>query len=294
MKEELFTLVGPRPTPEPPPAAPAKGPRRPLVQAALLAAICLGCLFCGVLAPRDPAYLDLAHAALPPGRDFLFGTDPLGRDLFSMIWYGGRVSLLIGFLSTAVSTAVAVVFGALSGVAPRWLDGLLMRFTEIVLSVPSLLLTVLLQAALGEPGVVSISLVIGLTGWPAIAKVVRTEVRRLRTSEYVVAARCMGGGFLHLLRRHLAPNFFPAILFMVVMNIRSAIAAESTLSFMGIGLPLEVLSWGSMLSLAERALSTGAWWVILLPGAFLVTTLVCVADIGNALREGGSRRHSNL
>ena len=279
----------------PPPAQKARWyVGKPVVSMAVLAVIMLGCLGCELFIPKDPAYMDLFHAAEAPGPEFWFGTDTMGRDIFSMIWYGGRVSLLIGFLATAISTILAVLFGAVSGLAPRWLDELLMRLTEIFLSIPSLLLIVLLQAILGKASVISLSVVIGVTGWTSVAKVVRSEVRRLRGSEYVLAAKCMGGGFFHVLRRHLAPNFFSSIMFMVVMNVRSAIAAESTLSFMGLGLPLEVISWGSMLSLAEKALLSGAWWIILIPGAFLVVTLLCVTEVGNWLRGEGDRRSSNL
>ena len=118
-----------------------------------------------------------------------------------------------------------------------------MRLTEILLSVPELLLILFLQAIWGTPTVLSISVIIGITSWFSIAKVVRTEVRQIRNSEYVIASRCMGGSFLHILRKHLAPNFLSAIMFMVVMNVRGAIVSESTLSFMGMGLPLEVISW---------------------------------------------------
>lgn len=104
----------------------------------------------------------------------------------------------------------------------------------------------------------------------------------------------MGGGFFHILTRHLTPNFFSSIMFMVVMNVRSAIVAESTLSFMGIGLPLEVISWGSMLSLSEKALMTDAWWIILIPGLFLVATLLSITSIGNDLRRQANRKESNL
>lgn len=292
--DDRFIQVGPR-TPLPPPAEKVPWRRgKPVVSLTLLALLVLGCLFCELFLPRDPAYMDLFHAAEAPGPVFWFGTDTMGRDIFSMIWYGGRASLFIGFLATVISTGLAVLFGTVSGLAPRWLDGLLMRLTEIFLSIPSLLLIVLLQAILGKASAVSLSVVIGITGWTSIAKVVRSEVRRLRKCEYVLAARCMGAGFLHVLRRHLAPNFFSSIMFMVVMNVRSAIAAESTLSFMGLGLPLEVISWGSMLSLAEKALLTGAWWIILIPGAFLVVTLLCVTEIGNWLRGEGDQRESNL
>ena len=240
---------------------------------------------------HDPTYLDLAHCSEAPNGTFFFGTDALGRDLFSGIWYGGRISLTIGVLATLLSTAVATVYGTVSGLAPQWLDTLLMRLTELFLSV---LLIVFLQAILGQANAVSISVTIGLTSWAGIAKIVRTEVRQLRHSEYVLAARAMGGGFFHVLVRHLFPNFFSAILFMVVMNLRGAIVAESTLSFLGLGLPLEAVSWGSMLSLSEKALLSGAWWVILLPGAFLIAVLLCVTNLGNYLRRQASRKESNL
>ena len=293
MTDDRFRLVGVRPQS---PAAPVRRAPwyrgKPIFSAAVLTLIVLGCLFCEVLLTHDPTYLDLAHCNEAPSREFLFGTDPMGRDIFSMIWYGGRISLTIGVLSTLLSTAIAILFGTVSGCAPDWLDRLLMRLTEILLSVPNLLLVVLLQAILGTANVLTLSLVIGLTSWASIAKVVRTEVRRLRSSEYVLASRCMGGGFFHVLRQHLAPNFFSSILFMVVMNVRSAIIAESTLSFMGLGLPIEVVTWGSMLSLAEKALMTDAWWILLIPGAFLVVTLLCITTLGDYLRT--SRKESNL
>ena len=292
--DERFIMVGPRSPVLPSAAKKAWYAGKPLFSMALLAVIVLGCLGCELFIPKNPVYMDLFHASEAPNGDFWFGSDTMGRDIFSMIWYGGRASLLIGFLAAAISTALAVLFGAISGLAPRRLDELLMRLTEIFLSIPSLLLIVLLQAVLGKANGLSLSVVIGGTGWTSMAKVVRSEVRRLRASEYVTAAKCMGAGFFHILRRHLAPNFFSSIMFMVVMSVRSAIAAESTLSFMGLGLPLDVVSWGSMLSWAEKALLTGAWWIILSPGAFLVVTLLCITSIGNWLRGEGDRRTSNL
>lgn len=289
-----FALVGIRET-APPPARRRKWHEgKPLLSLVILGGIVLGCLCCELFMPKDPTYMDLSRAMEAPSGEFWFGTDAMGRDVFSMIWYGGRVSLLIGFLAAGISTVLAILFGAVSGLAPRWLDDLLMRLTEIFLSIPSLLLVVLLQAILGKANVLSLSLVIGATGWTSIAKVVRTEVRQLRSSEYILAARAMGGGFFYVLAKHLAPNFLSSILFMVVMNVRSAIAMESTLSFMSIGLPLEVISWGSMLSLADKALLSGAWWIILIPGLFLVTTLLCVTEIGGWLQKAGDLRESNL
>lgn len=292
---EQFDVVGIRPTPRTPALRTKKWYRdKPVLSSVLLALIVFGCLFCRLIMTKDPTYMDLAHCGVKPNREFLFGSDSMGRDIFSMIWYGGRLSLFIGAASAMISAVIAIVFGTLSGCAPAWLDSLLMRLAELLLSVPNLLVIVLLQAVLGKANVLSISFVIGVTSWAGMAKVVRTQVRQLRSSEYILAARSMGGGFFYILWRHLAPNFIPSIMFMVVMNVRSAIVTESTLSFMGLGLPLEVITWGSMLSLSERALLSGAWWIILIPGGFLTATLLCITELGNLLRKNSNRKESNL
>ena len=249
-EQELFQVVGIREEK----LAAGKKVRRtdhfPWISVVLLAVIVLCCLFAEVLMTKNPTFMDLANYNKAPNGEFLFGTDTMGRDIFSGIWYGGWISITIGFFATVISTAIAVVYGSISGIAPGWLDTLLMRFTEIFLSVPSLLLVLFFQAILGDANVVSLSIVIGVTSWASIAKVIRTEVRQIRSSGYVVASKCMGGSFFHILGKHLAPNFIASIMFMVVMNVRGAIGTESTLSFMGMGLPLEIISWGSMLSLA--------------------------------------------
>ena len=293
-EQELFTVVGIREEAPKPGKKTRRGRDFPWISVILMGIIVLCCLFAEVIMTRDPGYLDLKNFNVAPNREFLFGTDTLGRDIFSGIWYGGRISIAVGFLATAISTCIAVVYGSLSGIAPGWLDTLMMRFTEVFLSVPGLLLVLFLQAILGEANVWTLSVVIGVTSWAGIAKIIRTEVRQLRSSEYVVASRCMGGSFFHILGRHLAPNFIASIMFMVVMNVRGAIGSESTLSFMGMGLPLEVISWGSMLSLSEKALLSGSWWIILIPGAFLVTLLMCLTNIGNYLRRSANRKESNL
>lgn len=166
---ERFTLVGTRELP------PREAPKRhrldgfPWVSLAVLAVIVLGCLACDLLMTHDPTYLDLAHCSEAPNGTFFFGTDALGRDLFSGIWYGGRISLTIGVLATLLSTAVATVYGTVSGLAPQWLDTLLMRLTELSQRA-ILLLIVFLQAILGQANAVSISVTIGLTSWAGIAQ----------------------------------------------------------------------------------------------------------------------------
>ncbi len=263
---------------------------KPVGSAVILALLIAGCMGCRLVMTKDPVYMDLYHFSVPPCREFLFGTDPMGRDIFSMIWYGGRISLLIGGMAALISAGIAVVFGACSGCAPEWADALLMRLMEILLSVPGILAVILLQAALGQADVFKIAVVIGATSWMSMAKMIRTEVRRIRASEFVLAAKCMDGGFFHILWKHLMPNFLPSVMFLMVMNIRSAIAAEAALSFMGLGLPVEVVSWGSMLSLSEQALFAGSWWMIVIPGAFLTVTLLCITNLANDFQKRGSEK----
>lgn len=295
MEHNRFRLVGIRPPPPPPPARLGKWYQgKPVFAAFLLGALILGCIGCPLFLSKAPAYMDLFHSSVPPCREFWFGTDAMGRDVFSMIWYGGRVSLFIGFSAAAVSAALGVAVGSASGLAPAWLDAFLMRLTEIFLSIPNLLLVMFLQAILGAPSPVTIAFVIGITSWTDIAKAVRAQVRQLRNSGYVAVSRCMGGSFFHILRKHLTPNFLSSILFMIVMNVRGAIAAESTLSFLGMGLPLETVSWGGMLALAENALLGGDWWIIVIPGVFLVGTMLSLTEIGISLRKNAPGRHSNL
>lgn len=295
MTDNLFELAGSRKQQETVPEKKKKWYQdKPVVSIGVLLIIILGCLCAELVMTKDPTFMDLVNYNKAPDKEFLFGTDTMGRDIFSMIWYGGRISLLIGGLATVISTFIAMVVGAFSGVAPAWLDELIMRFTEIFLSIPSLLLIILLQAIMGTANVVSLSIVIGVTSWTSIAKVIRTEVRQIRNSEYIIAARCMGAGFFRIMWKHLMPNFFSSIMFMVVMNVRTAMISEATLSFMGIGLPIEIITWGSMLSLSDKALMTGSWWIILIPGLFLIATVLCLTNIGNACREQANRKESNF
>lgn len=288
-----FQIVGPKQISVPILSEQTKR-RLPSVSFAILGIIVIGCLLANVIATKDPSYMDLMNYTKAPNREFLFGTDNLGRDIFSCIWYGGRISLSVGVIATVISTVLAILYGSVSGLASDMVDTIMMRGAEIVLTIPSILLVIFIQAVLGEPTTLSIAFVIGITSWCSIAKIVRTEVRQIRKSEYIVASKCMGGSFFHILIRHLGPNFISAIMFMVVMNMRSAIVTESTLSFMGMGLPLEVISWGSLLSLSDKALMTKAWWIIMIPGLFLIVVLFCLTNIGNWLRTSVSQKESNL
>lgn len=293
-----FLLVGPRH--EEPEGKETKGRWKrkvrswPLKSIIIFLFIFLGCIFAPYIANHDPTAFYLDHLNQPPDGEFYFGTDSLGRDIFSVLWYGGRLSLMIGFLSAAVSSGVGIIYGCLSGTAPKWADTVLMRTAELLSSIPYLLLQLLLLGCIGDANVVSLSFVIGITTWMNLARVVRSEVRQIRKSDYVLASKIMGGNFFHVLWYHLLPNFISPVLFMIVSSVGLSMTMEATLSFLGIGLPTEVVSLGTMLSLSTRALLTNSWWVILIPGLFLIITLVCITHIGHHLRHEINRGSSNL
>lgn len=268
--------------------------RFPYLSAVVLAVIICGCILSGVVMPHDSTLLDPMNANASPSSEYLFGTDALGRDIFSMIWYGGRVSLAIGLLSAAISAVIAVLYGCVSAVAPDSVDGALTRAAELLMSMPSILTVIFVQAVIGKSGVMSLALVIGVTGWMGMARVVRAEVRQLSRSGYIEAARAMHAGFFHILRRHILPNLIPSTMFMVVTSVGTAIATEATLSFLGLGLPMETPSWGVLLSQADRAMLSGSWWAVVIPGVFLVATILSITGIGNFIRGEEDKKCSYL
>lgn len=266
----------------------------PRLSLSILLLIILCCVFADLLTTYDPSQMDSGAIGMPPSKEHILGTDTLGRDLFCLILYGGRASVAIGLFSGLLSTVIAVVYGAVSGLAGEKISDLMMRFAEFVMSIPSILLIIFFQAIWGKATVFSLSVIIACVSWMNISKIVRSEVRQIRQSDYVLAAGIMEGGFWYILRRHLLPNFVSSIMFMVVTNIGQAMITESTLSFLGLGLPLTTVSWGSLMSLSQEALLSGYWWIIVIPGFVLVTTLACVTDLGESVRRRNNRLYSNL
>lgn len=297
-KDDLFAVVGAgRETGEPVGEKKddkGKWKGKPVISAVLLLLIILGCVFAPAFVNHDPTAFYLDSLNTPPGREFYFGTDSLGRDLYSIMFYGGRTSLTIGLLGAAIIAVIGTVYGCVSGTLPDSADAVMMRLAEAGGSIPSILLVLIFSALIPAKNVFTLSFVIGITGWFGMARIVRSEVRQIRNCEYVLYARCTGGRFLYVMWRHLLPNFLSAVMFAAVSNISTCITMESTLSFLGLGLPVDILSWGSMLSLANRALIMNTWWVIVIPGLFLVVTLLCITNVGNYLRKEVNRRHSNL
>jgi len=268
--------------------------RFPIISIVILALLVVTCSLAPVIANHDPNGFYLESINQKPNDEFYFGTDSLGRDMFSMIWYGGRVSITIGLLGAAIITVIGVTYGCISGTASDIVDSTMMRVTELFGSVPSLLLILVLAAVFPTKNIVSISILIGITGWFGLARIVRSEVRQIRNSDYVLYARQCGGKRLYVMWQHLIPNFISAIMFVVISSVGSSITMESTLSFLGLGLPIDVISWGSMLSLANKALIMNTWWVVIVPGVFLIITLMCLTNIGNYFRKEVNRRPSAL
>lgn len=251
----------------------------------VLLIIVSGCIFADAFIPYDPHFMNLSQINTPPGLKHFFGTDTLGRDIFSMIWYGGRISLFIGFFATFISTVIAITYGCIEGLADEKIDDILMRLSDILMSIPQVLMVVFIQAIFGEANIFSISIVIALTGWMEVAKIVRSEVKQIKNSDYVLAAKTMGGSFFYILWNHLGPNFISAIMFMVISKIAGAIAMEATLSFLGIGLSVDVVSWGTLMSLSQKAMLSGNWWILFIPGFFLILTIICITELGEFIKD---------
>lgn len=267
---------------------------KPIASIIILSFIAFGCICAGLFANHDPNGFYLTNLDSAPGGEFFFGTDSLGRDIYSMIWYGGRVSLVVGLLGAAIIAVIGVIYGSIAGTSNTKVESAMMRAVEICGSIPTILFTLIVSATIQANNVISLSFVIGIVGWFSLARIVRSEVRQIRNGEYVLYARSCGGKFLYVMKQHLLPNFLSAIMFVVISSVSTCITTESTLSFLGLGLPIDVISWGSMLSLGDKALMTGSWWVIVFPGVFIVATLLCITNLGNLMRKETNRKPSNL
>jgi len=258
--------------------------RRLLAPAAVLLALVAAAAAAPLVAPYLPESLDLAHRRAPPSAAHWFGTDELGRDLLSRVIWGARVSLAVGLLSAAVSAAVGVAVGAASGYVGGWVDDALMRATDAMLSVPRLPL-LMIAAAVLEPSVPTLILLVGLAGWMETARVVRAEFLSFKASEFVEAARAVGAGAPRIVVRHLLPNAAPAAAVSTTLAVGRAVLLESALSFFGVGIQPPTPSWGNMLYQAQAAMSTEPW-LALFPGMFIFATVLSINLLGDEIGRG--------
>ncbi|MBI1809692.1 MAG: ABC transporter permease [Gemmatimonadetes bacterium] len=256
------------------------------VAIAVLALVLLAVLFAPLLAPYDPnALADFVRDQfLAPSMHHPFGTDQAGRDVLSRVMHGGRVSLGVAALSVVVSVAVGALWGAVAGFAGGVFDATLMRVSDAVLAFPRILLLLLMTSLVRAPSAAGIALLLGITSWPGMSRLVRAEVRHLREQDYVLAARALGVPWWRTLRTHLLPGVAPQVSVAAALAFASVIPLEATLSFLGLGLHPPAASWGNiLLDGADQA--AAHWWLVLFPALAIVVTVVCVNTIGERLQD---------
>jgi ABC-type dipeptide/oligopeptide/nickel transport system permease subunit len=241
------------------------------------------------VAPHDPARQSLVRRFTPPlwvpggNAGYPLGTDQVGRDILSRIIYGARISLVVGISAVLVSLVVGVTLGLLSGFLRGRVDAVIMTIVDVTLSFPQLLLALAFVAALG-PSVLTITVVLGLTGWERYTRVVRAEVLALREKDFVEAARAMGASPTRMVLRHLLPNTFSSIIVMSTLQVAQAILQEAALSFLGVGTGSAHPTWGQMIALGRDFVSV-AWWLATFPGLAILLTVLSINLVGDRLRD---------
>ncbi len=257
--------------------------RLALAGAVVVAALVVVALLAPLIAPYDPYRIDVDAILLPPSARHLFGTDELGRDVFSRMVYGARVSLQVGFVAAGLATAVGVLLGALAGYYGGKVEALIMRFTDMMLCFPTFFL-ILAVIALLEPGINNIMAVIGLTSWMGVARLVRAEFLTLKEREFVVAARSLGASDLRVIFRHMLPNAMAPVLVALTLGVAGAILTESGLSFLGLGVQPPLASWGNILNQGKANIEI-AWWLSLFPGLAILVTVLGYNLLGEGIRD---------
>ena len=242
------------------------------------------------LAPFDPNRQNIMMRLLEPGSPgageliYWLGSDQLGRDVLSRLLYGARVSLLVGVAAIAVGGVLGTVLGLVSGYFGGWIDDIIMRLGDIQLAFPFILLAIMFLVVLG-PGLFNMILVLGIGQWVTYARIVRAQTLALREKEYVEAARAMGDGTMSILFRTFLPNIMAPLTVIASFNVASVILSEAALSFLGLGVPPDVPTWGSMLSESRDHLFSNKWWMAVFPGLAIVFTVLAFNIIGDWLRD---------
>jgi len=259
-----------------------------------------------ILIPLEKAnYVDLAARLNSPSTAHPLGTDSTGRDGFNRIVFGGQISLIIGFLAVSISVSVGTVMGGVSAYYGGWVDAVLMRFTEAMLSIPQLFLLIVLGKFLGRDiqtinlfglsfsgSVGIVILVIGLTSWMYLARIVRANVLSLKEMDYIAAAKSLGASNSRIFFSHLVPNTLGIIIVSSTLGLAGAILSEAYVSFLGLGVQPPTASWGNMLTSAQSFIQRGAWWMWIFPSLFIVFTILCINLLGDGLRDAFDPRSS--
>ncbi|HOX14926.1 MAG TPA: ABC transporter permease [Smithellaceae bacterium] len=245
-------------------------------------------LLAPVIAPYDPGAIDLKNVLAPPSGQHWFGTDQLGRDVLSRMIWGARISLKVGFVATGLAILIGMILGAVAGYYGGWIDATIMRFVDVMLCFPTFFLILAVIAFL-EPSIWNIMIVIGLTGWMGVTRLVRADFISLRERDFVQAARAIGANDTRIIFMHILPNALASILVAATLGIAGAILTESALSFLGIGVQPPTPSWGNILTAGKDNIDI-AWWLSLYPGLAILITVVGYNLLGEGIRDATDPR----
>ena len=235
------------------------------------------------ISPYDPTEIDAGNVLAPPSSAHFFGTDDLGRDVFSRVLMGTGISLKVGFFAVGISAVIGILLGALAGYYGKWVDAIIMRFVDTMLCFPSFFLIITL-IALFEPSIWIIMIVIGATNWMGVARLIRAEFLSLKQRDFVLAARASGARDLRIIFAHILPNALAPVLVYATLGIASAILIESSLSFLGIGVQPPTPSWGNILTGGKDNIEI-AWWLSLFPGMAILITVLGYNLLGEGIRD---------
>jgi peptide/nickel transport system permease protein len=244
-----------------------------------------------IIAPYDPNDINVKAILLSPSWQHWMGTDGLGRDVLSRMLYGGRISLLVGLVAVGISTAIGILLGAIAGYYRGWVDTLIMRLVDVMLSIPSFFLILAVIAFL-TPSIINVMIVIGLTSWMGVTRLVRAEFLSLSGREFVLASRTLGAKDARLIFTHLLPNSLTPIIVSSVLGVAGAVLMESGLSFLGLGVQAPQASWGNILTDGKDYIQF-AWWLSLFPGLAILITVLGYNLLGEGLRDALDPRSQN-
>ena len=244
-----------------------------------------------IIAPYDPNDINVKAILLSPSWQHWMGTDGLGRDVFSRMLYGGRISLLVGLVAVGIATAIGIVLGAIAGYYRGWVDTFIMRLVDVMLSIPSFFLILAVIAFL-TPSIINVMIVIGLTSWMGVTRLVRAEFLSLSGREFVLASRTLGAKDARLIFTHLLPNSLTPIIVSSVLGVAGAVLMESGLSFLGLGVQAPQASWGNILTDGKDNIQF-AWWLSLFPGLAILITVLGYNLLGEGLRDALDPRSEN-
>lgn len=241
-----------------------------------------------LIAPYDPADIDVSNILSPPSTAYPLGTDELGRDVLSRMIWGSRISLSVGFVAVGIAIFIGIIIGSIAGYYGGWLDTVFMRFVDIMLTFPTLFLILAVVAIVG-PSIFLIMLIIGLTGWMDVARLVRAEFLTLKERDFIWAAKSIGVRDMGIIFRHILPNALAPVFVAATMGVAGAILTESALSFLGLGVQPPTPSWGNILTSGKDNIEI-AWWLSVFPGLAILFTVLSYNLIGEGLRDATDPR----